>query len=285
MPRVAGFEAATALRVGDGAAAGDRWSFDADLDPDWRVMTKPNGGYLLAVLTRAAVSVPAELPPHPVAVSGHFLRAPDAGPAQVEVTLLRSGTRLSVLRVSLRQAGRHCVEALVTLGTLPEDDAPWYDDVAPPAVPGLEQCVRADGTRPELPVPMLRVLDEYLDPETVGWAAGHPGGSGELRGWLRHADGRAPDALALVQAVDALPPATFDLGTSGWVPTLELTAYIRARPAPGPLLVRQRARMVRAGTVDEECDVWDSRGHLVATGHQLAGLRLPGQPPVQGKRR
>ena len=54
-------------------------------------------------------------------------------------------------------------------------------------------------------------------------------------GLLRFVDGRDPDPLALLYAVDALPPATFDLsGTTGWVPTLSLTAYVRAPPAPGP---------------------------------------------------
>jgi hypothetical protein len=84
--------------------------------------------------------------------------------------------------------------------------------------------------------------------------------------------------------VDALPPATFDLGTTGWVPTLELTCHVRAVPAPGPLAVRQRVRHVAGGRVDEECDVWDSTGRLVATGHQLAGVRIPdGQDPVPSR--
>ena len=59
------------------------------------------------------------------------------------------------------------------------------------------------------------------------------------------------------------------------MPTLELTSYLRALPAPGPLLVRQRARLVAAERVDEECDVWDATGALVASAHQLAAIRLP----------
>src|SRR6185369_598975 len=73
-----------------------------------------------------------------------------------------------------------------------------------------------------------------------GWAVGKPSGRGELRGWLRFDDGREPDTLALLTAVDALPPATFDLGVTGWVPTLELSCHVRAAPAPGALAVRQR---------------------------------------------
>ena len=51
---------------------------------------------------------------------------------------------------------------------------------------------------------------------------------------LRFADGRDHDPLSLLFAVDAFPPATFDVVMTGWVPTLNLTAYLRAVPAPGP---------------------------------------------------
>lgn len=55
--------------------------------------------------------------------------------------------------------------------------------------------------------------------------------------------------------------------------------YVRGVPAPGPLRARLRAGLVTADRVDEHCDVWDSRGHLVATGYQLAAVRLPEGPP------
>ena len=58
------------------------------------------------------------------------------------------------------------------------------------------------------------------------------------------------------------------------MPTLELTAYVRALPAPGPVRVLQRARLIDDQRVDEECLVWDSRGRLVAQCTQLAAIRL-----------
>ena len=39
--------------------------------------------------------------------------------------------------------------------------------------------------------------------------------------------------------------------------------------------VRQRAGLVEGGLVDEECEVWDSRGRLVAQARQLAAVRTP----------
>jgi len=71
-------------------------------------------------------------------------------------------------------------------------------------------------------------------------------------------------------------PGTLEVALTGWVPTLELTVYVRALPAPGPVRILQQARMIDAGRVDEACFVWDSTGRLVAQGTQLAGIRLPG---------
>ena len=75
-------------------------------------------------------------------------------------------------------------------------------------------------------------------------------------------------------ALDSFPPATFDIEMTGWVPTLELTTYVRGVPAPGPLRVLQQARLVRDGRLDEACFVWDSAGRLVGQATQLAMIRL-----------
>ena len=80
----------------------------------------------------------------------------------------------------------------------------------------------------------------------------------------------------LLLVVDALPPATFDLGMPGWAPTLELTAHVRAKPAPGPLRVRHVTRNVAHGMFEEDCVVWDSDDRLVAQSRQLALLPRKG---------
>jgi hypothetical protein len=67
------------------------------------------------------------------------------------------------------------------------------------------------------------------------------------------------------------------------VPTLDLTVYIRALPAPGPLRLRMRAQLIQDGFADEVCEGWDARGRLVFQSTQLAALRLPEQGlPEQG---
>ena len=90
---------------------------------------------------------------------------------------------------------------------------------------------------------------------------------------MRYASGADAGPLQLLCLADALPPVTFSLGMRGWVPTVELTVHVRARPAPGWLRLVQRAHLMQDGWLDETCEIWDSAGRLVAQGHQLAGYR------------
>jgi hypothetical protein len=138
-----------------------------------------------------------------------------------------------------------------------------------------EDCSRLlprapDGRR----VALVDQVEVRIEPGTRGFMDDHPSGRGELRGWLALPRGENFDPSSLLFAVDAFPPATFDIEFSGWVPTLELTVYVRALPSPGPVRILQCAQLIDAQRVDELCWVWDRTGRLVAHGSQLAGIRL-----------
>ena len=90
---------------------------------------------------------------------------------------------------------------------------------------------------------------------------------------LTRPDGREPDPLSLLAVCDVLPPVTFDLGMPGWAPTLELTVHVRARPEPGWLKVRHATRNLSGGMFEEDCEIWDSAGRLVA--HDFPRGRRP----------
>lgn len=270
------FDSATAVRPGP--QPGEHL---VDIDPGWMVGPKPNGGYLLAVAARAAgATMDADGVHHvdPLAATTHYLRAPDPGPATVRTEVLRTGRSASQVRSTIYQGDQPAVDVVFTLGTLSDDeDQAWWVDDSPAVVPPLDECKWIPPNPPgsDFVVSMRDRVDLWLDPAGLGFAVGEPTGRADFRGWTRFRDGREPDPLSLLYFVDSLPPATFDLVMTGWVPTLSLTAYVRARPAPGPLQIRQYARSVDGGRVDEVCDVWDSTGRLVAQATQLAAIRIP----------
>jgi Thioesterase-like superfamily len=269
------FDLATAVRGGP-----ERWV--GEVDPGWTVADRPNGGYLLALATRAGLEAVPQ--PHPLAVSAHFLSPPALGPAELEVRRLRTGGNLSTVRVTLVQEATPRLEALVTAGSLDSGAAAgWRRENGPAGLGAVEDCLPG---QPDLPggmrINLLDHIDIRVDPATLGWLAGRPGGRLEMRGWVRFADGRAADPLALLQVVDALPPTSFELGLAGWAPTVELTVYLRGVPAPGWLACVLRGQLWQGGWFDEEAEVWDSAGRLVAQSRQLAGARPP-RPAGDGR--
>jgi acyl-coenzyme A thioesterase PaaI-like protein len=257
-----------------GVAIVEEGRFSADINPEWTIGGKPNGGYLLAMLGRAAVAVSPH--DHAIAASAHYLHSPHAGPVAIVAEVLRAGRSASQVRAQMHQDGRACVEALITTSRLDPETTPYweggtavmsevaYDDTLP-LVARLP-----DGNR----VAIMEQIGVRLEPDSAGFMSSRPSGRGELRGWLHLPEDEPFDPVSLLFAVDAFPPATFDIEFAGWVPTLELTAYIRALPSPGPVRVLQRAQLITAHRVDEECAIWDRTGRLVAQGRQLAGVRL-----------
>jgi len=248
--------------------------YRAEVDEQWTVVGKPNGGYLLAILARAVAQLSPDL--HPVAVSSQFLRSPQPGSVLVEAEVLRSGRATSQFRARMSQDDGVCVEALITAGSLDHAAGTYWDAGLPAGSwvdrEGLERFVppAADGFR----VAMLEQVDLRLDPDVLGFTRGKPSGRGQLSGWLTLPGDETFDPVSLLLACDALPPATFDLEFTGWVPTLDLTCYIRALPAPGPVRIVQRAQLIQDQRVDQVCHVWDSTGALVAQAVQLCAIRL-----------
>ncbi|HEU5151178.1 MAG TPA: thioesterase family protein [Iamia sp.] len=271
-------EATTVHPAGEG-----RW--DVELRDEFTIVNgHPNGGYLLAVLGRAAlaaVGAPAAGEPerHVVGATATYVSPPTTGPAVVHTDVLRRGRTASQVRAAIVQDDRVTVDVVMTVAALP-DEPPAWGDVPAVALPDEATC-RADRRtgRSAIPgldePPLAKVLRISFDPAVLSFLSGEPSGRGELRAWLSLVDDRPWDPLSLLFAVDALPPATFEVALTGWVPTLSLTAYIRAVPAPGPLAVRFRANLIAGGRVDETAEVWDATGRLVAQSTQLAAIRLP----------
>ncbi len=279
------FDAATAVRP-----RSDGRSFDVDLDAAWTIgPDKPNGGYLLAILGRAALAAVASAggtQPHVVAANVSYVSSPSVGPATAEVDVLRVGRTASQARARLVQGGAVTVDAMFTLGRLAEGSSPWWGDVPPVELVDEDQApARSMPARDPDAGPSIRDrVSIRFDPSVGLFATGRSSGSGVLKGWMRFVDGREPDPLSLLFAVDGFPPATFELVATGWVPTLNLTVSVRPVPAPGPLRLHFRVGVVQDGFADEVMEVWDAAGRLVAQSSQLTALRIPADTPRPGAR-
>ena len=275
------FDEATAVRrCGDGRYAVQPDQRFALVAPGASVPPVVNGGVMIATMLRAVLDTSPL--PHPVATSAHFLRVAQLTPALVDVTWLKQGRTAATARATMSQDGQPVLEATVTTGSVPggqpggppaaRDGLTWT--AAAPRLPPPEECVDL-GPWPGTVAPdgaagyaaQVRLL---LDPAVTGWKQRQPAGIPEMRGYFGLREDRDPDAYLLALAVDGMPPAVFGLGAMGWAPTVELTWLMRRVPAPGLLRVATRCRHVSGGWFDEEAEVWDSSGQLVAQSRQLA---------------
>jgi acyl-CoA thioesterase len=236
----------------------------------WSIGAAPNGGYVAMIATRA---IAASLPqPDPFSVTTHFLRVARPGPAEIAVEVVRAGKGHSTAEARLIQGGAEVLRTIAVLGDLSGIDGPTSVTIAPPALPPPSEC---QSGRPAPSVAAIgERLDVFLVPGTTSWLEGVHSERAELGGWIRLRDGREPDALSLVFFADAMPPPVLNLSVvqTPWVPTLELTVHVRARPAPGLLRAWFRTRALARGYLEEDGEIWDSEGTLVAMSRQLARL-------------
>jgi acyl-CoA thioesterase len=246
--------------------------FHATIDPLWFVQTGPNGGYVAALLTRAMVAA-VDDPGRPArSLTVHYLQPAVAGAATLEVDVLRAGRSMSFLAVRLLQDGRLVATGSAAFGTGRSDLV--FQDVHPP--PDLP---RADDLEPPPTPPFLSPpIADRIDYRPTQPAELFSGGAAEFWCWLRLRDRAPVDAAALALYVDAMIPTLFIRATTPvLVPTIDLTVHFRASPRPGYdgwCLGHVRTRTVVEGFAEEDCDIYDDAGVLLAQSRQL-GLVVP----------
>ncbi|MEO0996577.1 MAG: thioesterase family protein [Pseudomonadota bacterium] len=250
---------------------GDR--FIAEIRAGWDIVGNANGGYLMAIGARAMAAVGK---PQPVALTAHFLAPGRPGPLTVTPAVAKRGRRFDTIRATVAGAERPLVELLGSFGEPSAADEAVRVDAEPPALPPADDCVRVRRSPSGFPPPIMDRVDLRLHPDDAAFMAGKPSGRPEFRGWFRLAGDEAIDAFALLLAADIFPPTVFNANLPvAWTPTLELTAHLRCTPAPGWLRCRFSTRFITGGMLEEDGEVWDERGRLVAQSRQLALLPRP----------
>ncbi|MBA6411652.1 thioesterase family protein [Parahaliea sp. F7430] len=248
--------------------AENQWQ--GELHAGWRIGTVPNGGYVLSIAGR----VLSEALPHkdPLAVNAFYLAPTQLGPIHCELEILREGGSTSHACVKMYQQDELKVQVTAAYTDLDRLQGPSWSAAKRPLYAPWEECMAGGSSKIEF----RERVDLRLALGGEVFASREPSGRAEFGGWIRHKDGSDPDLISLLMFADAFPPPAFDIvGLVGWVPTIELTVQLRAKPAPGLLQVRLLSRHLDRGVVEADGEYWDSEGKLVAISRQTAKVRLP----------
>lgn len=252
-----------------GAAEDGRYT--AEIAPGWDIGGNTHGGYTLAIAARAMLAHSGRS--DPISLTAHYLRPGRPGPVEVECNTVKTGKTFTTVQGSLIREGKPMLQLLGAFGDLDAGDTDTERvDAQPPELPPIEDCLP-----PGMPGmnhhELHQRIEARLHPEDAGFFRGKPSGKAEMSGWFRLRDDEPMDGIALLLAVDAFPPTIFNANLPvAWTPTVELTAHIRARPVAGWLRARFTTRFVTGGFMEEDGELWDDTGRLVAQSRQLALL-------------
>lgn len=260
------FQRDTAVtRLGEGR-------FAARIDPGWRIVRGPNGGYVTALLLRALSEAVADPARTPRSLTVHFTSPPAEAPCEIRTVRERAGRTMTTVSGRLEQDGKLRAIALAAFGA--PRTGPELHDAAMPEVVPPERATPLSA--PLAPIPMR----ERYESRSAFGAIGSRSAEAVSGGWIRLREephGVEPPLVAAY--TDAWPPAVFSridpTGLAGGVPTVDLTVHFRS-PWPAHLdptefsLVVFRTRFAHGGFLEEDGEVWDSTGRLVAQSRQLA---------------
>ena len=282
------FEQATAVeQVGDGR-------FRAQVDPGWSTPIAANGGYLAAILVRAieAHGLTRDAGARQLrSLTCHYLRPVSGGPLDVTVESVRSGRRISTVRLTASQNGKDAILALAALAVLDLPAAGQWEPEPPqvgPPPPRDAPLISPDdyrtrggegwlGRTPTMPPMFERVR---VAPRIGGVPFSNrplpPGEAPETGGWISLPEARPIDAAFVALCADVWwPPAFQPLGRPAIAPTIDLTIHVRADIPPEglpdqPVLGTYRSTAAHGGLMEEDAALFLPDGTLLAHARQLA---------------
>lgn len=226
---------------------------------------KPNGGWVLASMLRAAMDE-VEVG-RPVVAAVTYFASPEPGTtASITVTPIKLGRRVQTVDVDLVCDGRPL--ARMTASFARDHDGPTRELGAPPVLP--DPAGLPDPRTLGMPSDGLFGRIEYRMAQMPGWAQGAPSGDPTTDVWQRLSGGAEIDWPALGLLADTTPPPILELGELVSM-TVQLTVHFHRLPAAGGWVAsRFTTRHVTSGFHEEDGELWDEDGNLLAQSRQLA---------------
>lgn len=254
------------------AVAGGPGQWRATVPDGWDTRGVTNGGFLMSIATRAMEAETSDR--RLISATGTFVNPGTPGPIQIDVTELKSGRSLSTLTAGVSREGKGIVHVTGVFAD-PRRPKPDQDLVLgdPPELPDPDDCVEAvpDEDPEGFPPPITGKIEARIHPEDANALLELPGDRPVVRGWFRLLDDERMDAQSVVLATDCFAPAILNSQyPAGWTPTIDLSVQIRNPEPTGWLACRFATRFVTDGLLEEDGDLWDESGRLVALSRQLA---------------
>ncbi len=257
------FDAAIALAsIGDNKAQGQT-------HPAYGNMVGPFGGVIAATLLNAVMRHP-DLLGEPVSQTVHFAAPIADGGFTVQTRVMRTNRTTQHWHVELIQNGE--VAAFATAVTAVRRETWAALDASFPEVPP------ASSIAPSSHIARAAWTGRY-EMRFIDGAPGAPdthSDSSQSTMWIRDTPERALDYLSLAALCDAFYPRIF-VRRPKWVPigTVALTTFFHAdarqlaAQGSAPLLGVARAQRFGNGFFDQSAEMWNERGELLATSHQV----------------
>ncbi len=259
----------------DTAVQGNDGNYTRVLSRDWEIWG-PNGGYVASVALRAA-GMHSRFA-RPASMVGHYLGvASFDAPIEISTITQREAKRAESIRVSIRQAERPILEAMVW--AIAEVEGLQHEDAAMPEAPDpttLQSVAERLADREDA---FFYPFWQNFDERPLAWIddwENRPPAPPRCAGWYRYVPADTftdpwVDACRSLILIDTMPwPAAQRLhvrGHSFMAPSIDISAaFHRLRPDEPWLLVDATAPIAHDGLVSGHVNVFARGGALLASG-------------------
>jgi len=251
--------------------------FSFSPDPRYFVGNTPHGGYLKALMNKAlSIILPHQ---HAINSNVYYLDRTENAPAELHVEVIRTSRGSSMGQVRLIQEGRlTCLFSGLFSDFNFMKGANGLETKLPEIMSSVDeadfQSMNYDKLKKGFTPSFIQQLNLRVHPKHAWWDRDTKADDAEARcSAFLELEGGIPDAFVLSYLSDILPPVvTNKYGPLGWVPTLTLTTNIRQLPTTSKLFIDGIAKDLNNGYFEQDCNIWDMEGNLVATSRQIAKI-------------
>jgi acyl-CoA thioesterase len=246
-------------------------------DPKYFVGNTPHGGYLLALMNKAMT----EVLPHPSAINSniYYLDRTEPEPAELHIEILRTSRGSSMGQVKLIQNNKiTCLYSSLCSDFQYMKGHSGLETPLPEIINSVEQddfkVMNYENFKLGSTPSFIQQLNMSVHPDHAWWDREISTDAAEARcSAYLELQGGVADTFVLSYLADILPPVVQNkYGPLGWVPTLTLTCNIRQLPKTNLLFIDGIAKDISNGYFEQDCNIWDMSGNLIATSRQLAKI-------------